>query len=200
MASPLPSLPPFMVCDVGGRLLPLVTSDRCRLRSITFTQSDLGGGTIDVSILEISNDVYEDNEPKDMQSEFPNITHETNCSSLIGIDDNWKGFLRDEWLTVVIPDFECSGKRLKRRTKSSVTCCELLVSRLRYNFKATVTNGTANGQFTFFTSAGDEVTGHPFSEMVANRSSKFQGEQSFVAPADADPHGKENFRQIYELN
>ncbi|GJS35906.1 adenylosuccinate lyase [Tanacetum coccineum] len=121
------------------------------------TQSDLGGGTIDVSILEISNDVYEvlieaKQKPiaiqmlqnahcilksirtmsqKNMQSESLNITHATNCNSLIGLDDNRKGFLRDEWLTVVIPDFECSGKRLKRRTKSSVTCCELLVSRLR---------------------------------------------------------------------
>ncbi|GJV73258.1 adenylosuccinate lyase [Tanacetum coccineum] len=120
------------------------------------TRRDLGGGTIDVSILEISNDVYEvlieaKQKPiaiqmlqnahcilksirtmsqKNMQSESLNITHATNCNSLIGLDDNRKGFLRDEWLTVVIPDFECSGKRLKRRTKSSVTCCELLVSRL----------------------------------------------------------------------
>ncbi|GJV80974.1 nucleic acid-binding, OB-fold protein [Tanacetum coccineum] len=36
----------------------------------------------------------------------------------------------------------------------------------RYNFKATVTDTTGNAQFTFFTHAGEKVTGHPCSKLM----------------------------------
>ncbi|GKE83709.1 hypothetical protein Tco_1557451, partial [Tanacetum coccineum] len=36
----------------------------------------------------------------------------------------------------------------------------------RYNFKATATDGTTNGQFTFFVTAGDEAAGHPCSKIA----------------------------------
>ncbi|GJW35404.1 hypothetical protein Tco_0058324 [Tanacetum coccineum] len=35
-----------------------------------------------------------------------------------------------------------------------------------FNFKATVTNTTADGQFTFFTPTDDQATGHPCSELA----------------------------------
>nr|GEY69729.1 hypothetical protein [Tanacetum cinerariifolium] len=35
-----------------------------------------------------------------------------------------------------------------------------------YNFKATVTNGTATAEFTFFTESGEKITGHPCSHLM----------------------------------
>ncbi|GKD08550.1 DNA helicase, partial [Tanacetum coccineum] len=34
-----------------------------------------------------------------------------------------------------------------------------------YNFKATVTDGTATTEFTFFTEAGEKITGHSCSHL-----------------------------------
>ncbi|GJV89430.1 DNA helicase [Tanacetum coccineum] len=36
----------------------------------------------------------------------------------------------------------------------------------RYNFKATATDGTSTAQFTFFTNAGQKITGHPCSQLA----------------------------------
>ncbi|GJV79020.1 hypothetical protein Tco_1514890 [Tanacetum coccineum] len=46
-------------------------------------------------------------------------------------------------------------------------------------------HGTANGQFTFFTPAGDEVVGHPCSEMAANSSTR-NGSGDFTVDAILD--------------
>ncbi|GKF07150.1 nucleic acid-binding, OB-fold protein, partial [Tanacetum coccineum] len=35
----------------------------------------------------------------------------------------------------------------------------------RYNFKATVADGTTTAEFTFFTTAGQKITGHPCSHL-----------------------------------
>ncbi|GJZ45860.1 DNA helicase [Tanacetum coccineum] len=37
---------------------------------------------------------------------------------------------------------------------------------LRYNFKATVIDGTATAEFTFFTEVGQKITGHPCSHLM----------------------------------
>ncbi|GJU20076.1 replication protein A 70 kDa DNA-binding subunit C-like protein [Tanacetum coccineum] len=52
----------------------------------------------------------------------------------------------------------------------------------RYNFKATVTDGTADGHLTFFRPAGDEVTGHPRSETAK----KYKGISSSTRKGSAD--------------
>ncbi|GJZ91853.1 helitron helicase-like domain-containing protein [Tanacetum coccineum] len=46
----------------------------------------------------------------------------------------------------------------------------------RYNFKAAVTDGTENAQFTFFTNAGYKITGHPCTQLAQ----KYQGAGEFT--------------------
>ncbi|GKE82209.1 nucleic acid-binding, OB-fold protein [Tanacetum coccineum] len=41
-----------------------------------------------------------------------------------------------------------------------------LLTANRYKFKAAVTDGTATAQFTFFTKAGEKITGHPCSQVA----------------------------------
>ncbi|GJZ67649.1 nucleic acid-binding, OB-fold protein [Tanacetum coccineum] len=63
-----------------------------------------------------------------------------------------------------------------------------------YNFKATVTNSTTNAQFTFFTNAGEKITGHPCSELKE----KYKGTYQQKLPIEiVNIIGKKHIFQIY---
>ncbi|GKF88984.1 nucleic acid-binding, OB-fold protein [Tanacetum coccineum] len=63
-----------------------------------------------------------------------------------------------------------------------------------YNFKATVTNSTTNVQFTFFTNAGEKITGHPCSELKE----KYKGTYQQKLPIEiVNIIGKKHIFQIY---
>nr|GEW41807.1 hypothetical protein [Tanacetum cinerariifolium] len=77
-------------------------------------------------------------------------------------------------LTAVVtyqPSIATKTRRLKKQGTEKL--CRYSYNKIlpasRYNFKATATDGTANGQFTFFTPAGDEATGHPCSELAQKK-------------------------------
>ncbi|GJU16749.1 nucleic acid-binding, OB-fold protein [Tanacetum coccineum] len=64
----------------------------------------------------------------------------------------------------------CSQCNKASTKRSGVYVCEdhekQDPSTYRYNFKATVTDATATAEFTFFTEAGEKITGHPCSHLM----------------------------------
>ncbi|GJZ80252.1 DNA helicase [Tanacetum coccineum] len=62
---------------------------------------------------------------------------------------------------------QCNKKSTK--TNDSYTCEDHGIQdplTYRYNFKATISHATATAYFTFFTKAGEKLTGHPCSELA----------------------------------
>ncbi|GJT48529.1 DNA helicase [Tanacetum coccineum] len=52
-----------------------------------------------------------------------------------------------------------------RNRQTLYPCYNRIRQASRYNFKAMVTDGTATTEFTFFTEAGEKITGHPCSHL-----------------------------------
>ncbi|GKC71326.1 hypothetical protein Tco_1117209 [Tanacetum coccineum] len=51
------------------------------------------------------------------------------------------------------------------KTRSTHRATNVAKVQHKYNFKATITDGIANAQFTFFTNAGEKITAHPCSQI-----------------------------------
>ncbi|GJY40835.1 nucleic acid-binding, OB-fold protein [Tanacetum coccineum] len=69
----------------------------------------------------------------------------------------------------VVQSSAANGSKGSTQTDDTYTCEDHEIQdplTYRYNFKATTTDGPANAEFTFFTNAGEKITGHLCSQLA----------------------------------
>ncbi|GJR91986.1 nucleic acid-binding, OB-fold protein [Tanacetum coccineum] len=119
-----------------------------------------------------------------------NSTHLFKCANTVMLTQNTRRHGTDRHYT------PCQCNKASTETDGAYTCEDHGKQdppTYRYNFKATVTDGTATAEFTFFTEAGQKITGHPCSHLME----KFEATDKTQLPIEmVNTIGKKHIFQI----